>query len=178
VEITVVPVVLHPEARVRNGSLILADFAVLTSPQKLYDAIENVTKQRFESAINQIGGVNTMVLCDDGLALSLIDVVQVQTNMLSVLTRLRQLALHPGLVPANYMEQLLAQGDAPASAIKITPESKIRLQAILAQAIEDNEECPICFEVLFDPRITSCAHSFCLAWCVAPLFGSRVYPQT
>ena len=40
---------------------------------------------------------------------------------------------------------------------------KVRLQQVLAQAIEENEECPVCFEVLREPRITVCAHSFCLA---------------
>lgn len=92
-----------------------------------------------------------------------------QSNVLSMLTRLRQLALHPGLVPPNYLDQLRAADkdeDATASAIRLTPEDKVRLQDILAQGIEDNEECPICFSVLNEPRITSCAHMFCLAWCV------------
>lgn len=93
---------------------------------------------------------------------------QVHANVLSMLTRLRQLALHPGLVPANYVDQLRnvteneAAGTVPA--VQITPQNKIRLQAILAQGIEDNEECPICFDILNEPRITACAHMFCLAW--------------
>jgi SWI/SNF-related matrix-associated actin-dependent regulator of chromatin subfamily A3 len=32
------------------------------------------------------------------------------------------------------------------------------------QAIEDNEECPVCFGVIDDPRITVCSHRFCFAW--------------
>jgi SWI/SNF-related matrix-associated actin-dependent regulator of chromatin subfamily A3 len=48
--------------------------------------------------------------------------------------------------------------------IQITPEGKARLQSLLLQAIEDNEECPVCFGVLDDPRITACTHRFCLAW--------------
>ena len=88
-----------------------------------------------------------------------------------MLTRLRQLALHPGLLPSNYLEQLRATVEAEenmveAPAIQLTPEDKIRLQGMLAQAIEDNEECPICFGILENPRITSCSHSFCLAWLV------------
>lgn len=82
---------------------------------------------------------------------------------------MRQLALHPGLVPANYLEELRnadEDEDAPAKPVEITMQDKIRLQAVLAQAIEDNEECPICFGILDDPRITGCAHAFCLAWCV------------
>ena len=86
-----------------------------------------------------------------------------------MLTRLRQLALHPGLVPSNYVEQLRdgEEDDHTRPAIQITPQDKIRLQGILAKAIEDNEECPICFNIVTDPRITSCSHVFCLAWYVA-----------
>ena len=88
--------------------------------------------------------------------------------MLSMLTRLRQIALHPGLVPSNYLEQLQEseQLESEHSAIKITPELKERLQSQLAKLIEDNEECPICFGMLTDPRITSCTHAFCFAWLV------------
>ena len=83
---------------------------------------------------------------------------------------MRQLALHPGLIPANYLEQLRiaeeAGTDSVASqaSIQLKPEDKLRLQGILAQAIEDNEECPICFDILDQPRITSCSHMFCLPW--------------
>ena len=89
-----------------------------------------------------------------------------------MLTRLRQLVLHPGLVPANYLEKLklLSENENAADpnppAIKITPADKVRLQGLLAQVIEDNEECPICFGILAEPRITSCSHCFCLAWYV------------
>ena len=78
-------------------------------------------------------------------------VVQVTTNALSMLTRLRQLALHPGLIPADYAEQLLKadeEDDPNKAAQDITPAEKVRLQGLLAQAIEDNEECPVCFDVL------------------------------
>ena len=87
-----------------------------------------------------------------------------------MLTRLRQLALHPGLLPPNYLEKLkmtIENEDAAASnapAQQLTAADKVRLQGLLAQAIEDNEECPICFGVLAEPRITSCAHCDCLAW--------------
>lgn len=86
-----------------------------------------------------------------------------------MLTRLRQIVLHPGLIPANYLDQLKANDDissARGGAVQITPELKAKLEGLLLQAIEDNEECPICFGVITDPRITSCAHAFCLAWYV------------
>ena len=93
--------------------------------------------------------------------------MKVTTNALSMLTRLRQLALHPGLIPIDYAEQLLKadeEEDAGKAAQDITPEERVHLQALLAQAIEDNEECPVCMDVLNDPRITSCTHRYCLTW--------------
>ncbi|TFY76637.1 hypothetical protein EWM64_g7375, partial [Hericium alpestre] len=130
VEMTVVPVTLHPEAR------------------ELYETVEQLSKQRIEGMIDRLGGLGSFA---------------VSTNALSLLTRLRQIALHPGLVPADYVEQLKRSEEEGGPVIQITPEEKTRLQGILAQAIEDNEECPVCFGILDDPRITSCAHRFCLA---------------
>jgi SWI/SNF-related matrix-associated actin-dependent regulator of chromatin subfamily A3 len=94
-----------------------------------------------------------------------------QSNVLSMLTRMRQLALHPGLIPTNYLEDLRAMEDEsnPSPVAAVTLEEKNRLKSLLAQAIEDFEECPICFCVLNSPRITSCAHIFCLAWCACQL---------
>ncbi|KZT00465.1 uncharacterized protein LAESUDRAFT_553779 [Laetiporus sulphureus 93-53] len=140
VDVTVVPVSLTDQAR------------------ELYDAVEQLSKQRIDNLIQMHGSIHSAA---------------VQTNMLSLLTRLRQLALHPGLVPANYLEQLRiaeSNDDAPMSAIKLTPEDKIRLQNILAQGIEDNEECPICFDILNQPRITGCGHMFCLA-CISEVIS-------
>ena len=83
-----------------------------------------------------------------------------------MLTRLRQLVLHPGLIPANYLEQLkMSEDDGQARRIiQITPAERIRLQSMLFRAVEDNEECPICFGVLADPRITPCTHTYCFPW--------------
>ena len=84
-----------------------------------------------------------------------------------MLTRMRQIALHPGLVPANYLEELRAKdvNEGASKSIVITPADRTKLQYALAQAIEDCEECPVCFGVLpNDARITSCAHMFCLPW--------------
>lgn len=55
------------------------------------------------------------------------------------------------------------QGEA-GPRIPLTPELKKKLQATLARIVEDSEECPICLNTLSDPRITTCAHAFCLAW--------------
>lgn len=88
-----------------------------------------------------------------------------------MLTRLRQIALHPGLVPEDYLDQLRAKEDLNAvqGTVQITPELKTKLETLILQAIEDNEECPICFNVVTDPRITSCTHVFCLAWYARPI---------
>lgn len=84
-----------------------------------------------------------------------------------MLTRLRQVVLHPGLLPPNYLEQLRATEDNEETArvaLPVTQDQRHLLQSLLAKAIEDSEECPICFDVLNDPRITACSHSFCLVW--------------
>jgi len=116
-------------------------------------------------------------------------------NVLSLLTRMRQIALHPGLIPRSYLEQLRAMGEdsdkPPLPAIPVTPADRIRLQAILARAIEEREECPVCFDIrsftrsfsvayssnaymnmlsVNDPRITSCAHIFCLV-CISEVIS-------
>ncbi|KZT67187.1 hypothetical protein DAEQUDRAFT_407067 [Daedalea quercina L-15889] len=115
--------------------------------RELYDAVEELSSDRINNLVDKHGQNSAVVT----------------SNILSLLTRLRQIALHPGLVPRNYLEQLRiveAQEDAPVR--QLSAEDRIRLQALLARGIEDNEECPICFDILRDPRITSCAHMFCL----------------
>ncbi|KAF9470596.1 hypothetical protein BDN70DRAFT_888939 [Pholiota conissans] len=117
--------------------------------RRLYDEVEQVSKQCLENFMN--AGTGAMV----------------HSNVLSMLTRMRQIALHPGLVPANYLQELRnaeANDNSETVAAAITPAEKLGLQLLLAQAIEECEECPICFGVLpNDARITSCAHMFCLA---------------
>ena len=93
---------------------------------------------------------------------------QTQSNVLGMLTRLRQLALHPALVPMNYLQDLriahVNDDKVPAKITNLSAEDEARLQGLLARAIEDFEECPICFNVYQDPRITYCGHCFCFAW--------------
>ncbi|TFK44820.1 SNF2 family N-terminal domain-containing protein [Crucibulum laeve] len=116
--------------------------------RQLYDEVEQVSKQRFENFMNR--GATSVI----------------QSNVLSMLTRMRQIALHPDMVPPNYLEQLRAaeaNDDIPARVKPLSADSKLHLQGLLAQAIEDCEECPICFCILNEARITSCAHMFCLA---------------
>lgn len=83
---------------------------------------------------------------------------------------MRQIALHPGLIPNNYVEDLRGANDAAEdptpTQVQLTLEWKAKLQERLAQAVEECDECPICFTVPGDPRITTCAHVFCLPWFV------------
>jgi SWI/SNF-related matrix-associated actin-dependent regulator of chromatin subfamily A3 len=83
-----------------------------------------------------------------------------------MLTRLRQITLHPGLIPFDYLEQLRSQtgeleGVAAPSVHQISAQERQRLQDVLARTIEEMEECPICYDTLKEPRITTCAHVFC-----------------
>ncbi|KAF8556100.1 hypothetical protein OG21DRAFT_1506885 [Imleria badia] len=135
----------------------LVPVALSDEARTLYDAVELVSRQRVENLINQVGGMNSIVT----------------TNVLSMLTRLRQIALHPGLVPRDYVDKLRANEDinsSHGSAVQITPELKAKLETLILQAIEDNEECPVCFNVFTDPRITSCTHVFCLA-CISEVIA-------
>ncbi|KAG7446219.1 uncharacterized protein BT62DRAFT_103756 [Guyanagaster necrorhizus] len=134
VEMTLVPVTLHDDAR------------------ELYDEIERLSQQRLERFIAR-GEVNSM-----------------QSNVLSMLTRMRQIALHPGLVPCGYLDQLRSfvdsddLGSDSVPQVQLKPKDKARLQRLVLQAIEDSQECPICFDVPDNnnARITSCTHVFCL----------------
>lgn len=121
--------------------------------RELYDIIEQLSKDRIEGILNHPQSLSISV------------------NALSMLTRLRQLALHPGLIPRDYVDQLQRkEEDNNESMMPLTPEEKTRMQRLLLQAIEDDEECPVCFDVLKDPRITACSHWFCLA-CIAEVLS-------
>ncbi|KAF8342156.1 SNF2 family N-terminal domain-containing protein [Cantharellus anzutake] len=134
VEMTTVKVTLDPETR------------------KLYDELESTSRDRFSRHMRGQHDPNR---------------IQVPFNALAMLTRLRQLALHPALVPRSYLEELTLQNMEDEntnghSSVSLSHEDRRRLQNLLFQFAEDNEECAICFDVLRDPRITPCAHAFCL----------------
>ncbi|KAK2463186.1 hypothetical protein APHAL10511_004841 [Amanita phalloides] len=112
--------------------------------RQLYDEVEASARRRLRAILRE--GANTMA----------------QANALSMLTRLRQLALHPSLIPQGYIEELKRE-DTSTCQGALGPEGKYRLQQLLAQAIEDCEECPICYSPFNEPRITSCSHMYCLS---------------
>ncbi|KAJ6594021.1 SNF2 family N-terminal domain-containing protein [Mycena capillaripes] len=127
--------------------MIIVPVALSNEARAMYDEVEQLSKKRVEAYMR-----NNSTLA--------------QSNVLSLLTRMRQLVLHTGLIPQTYIEELKAEdrldGKTRVKAMIVTPADKLRLQSKLAQAIEEVEECPICFNILEEPRITSCAHIFCL----------------
>ncbi|GAW05450.1 snf2 family [Lentinula edodes] len=134
------PLVPLPPVEIIKIPVTLSDEA-----RSLYEEVERLSGQKFEALMH--GDSHAMM----------------QSNALSMLTRMRQLALHPALLPRDYLEQLKQIDVGKSNNIDLTPESKQRLQARLSQAIEECEECPICFSVPVEAeiKITSCAHVFC-----------------
>lgn len=109
------------------------------------------------------------------------DELPVGVNVLSMLTRLRQIALDRNLIPTNYLQDLRAaikashQQQAGVHHVhtqQVSPEEKERLQQLLEQAIKDDEECPVCFDPLTNPRITPCSHYFCLL-CISEVINRQ-----
>lgn len=43
----------------------------------------------------------------------------------------------------------------------VSPEDLVALHTRLFQAIQDSEECSVCFDTLNNPRILPCSHYFC-----------------
>lgn len=161
-----IPVALHDEARVRR----YAPFSNWAHVNMFSNCTKKSSSSR--SSALRISWIEATILWYVSYFI-LIYIswlkFQVQSNVLSMLTRMRQLALHPGLIPTNYLEELQADDtdDDTPKQVAVTPEEKARLQCLLVQAIEEYQECPICFGILNEPRITSCTHMFCLPWSVS-----------
>ncbi|KAF9024848.1 hypothetical protein BDZ89DRAFT_1068783 [Hymenopellis radicata] len=139
--------------------MTLVPVALHDDARELYDEVENLSKQRIQGYISR-GEAKSM-----------------QSNVLSMLTRMRQISLHPGLVPKNYIDELRAMLDSDDKSkprVALRPEDKARLQSQLLQAIEDSEECPICLDVpdSANARITSCAHVFCIQ-CITEILSRQ-----
>ncbi|KAG8762795.1 hypothetical protein FRC11_007751 [Ceratobasidium sp. 423] len=100
--------------------------------RRIYGLVEALSRQRFMEMANasQDGG-------------------HVPNAVLGLLTRMRQIALHPGLVPYDYLQQLQSGeqyggNDLPLpQSVNISPQEKARLQNILFHAEEDSEETSV-----------------------------------
>lgn len=135
--------------------------------QHLYDEIEQLSRRRLENFISESGVTTAVNSPLNPFSIGADIHLKAQSNALSMLTRLRQIALHPGLVPASFLNDLRSASTNEkyvSQPVVLTPAERIRLQEVLAQAIEDSEECPICMDILNNPRISSCGHMFCLIW--------------
>ncbi|KAM6502461.1 SNF2 family N-terminal domain containing protein, partial [Amanita muscaria] len=137
------PLIKLPPVEMIRMSVNLNDEA-----RRLYEEVEALAQQKLRTMLAQAVNINR----------------NVQANALAMLTRLRQLALHPGLIPENYIDELKAEdGQTAQLPTVLTQEEKHHLEAMVSKAIEDCEECPICIGLLNQPRITPCGHVFCLS---------------
>lgn len=77
--------------------------------------------------------------------------------LLEALLRLRQICNHKQLCGSR----LKGTADiAGKSVLEPTHDNIIALQILLQAAVDADEECPICFEKLHNPRITLCKHIY------------------
>ena len=80
-------------------------------------------------------------------------------NLLERLLRMRQICNHTQLCGADRIQEIEARlaeigNEGPSD------EMRSLLQEILQLAIDSQEDCPICLDVLHNPRITICRHVF------------------
>ncbi|WVQ99528.1 hypothetical protein IAU59_006664 [Kwoniella sp. CBS 9459] len=117
--------------------------------RKLYDEILEGSRRKFQEAMRTGEGT---------------------ANVLSMLTRMRQLCLSAELVPQSFIDDLrrpLANHATSTKEIAISSmpaEKKDELIKKLRQYVEDDTECGVCYdEEAFGKRpcITDCGHAFC-----------------
>jgi SWI/SNF-related matrix-associated actin-dependent regulator of chromatin subfamily A3 len=82
--------------------------------------------------------------------------------------------IHP--VCAQDLRKAAPQDDHPHAIGDLTKEEKTRLRNHLYRVIQDNEECPVCFDELKNGRILPCNHFFCLE-CITGVSVSYGIPR-
>ncbi|WWC94582.1 hypothetical protein V866_001429 [Kwoniella sp. B9012] len=132
--------------------------------RKVYDEILEGSRQRFQEAMETGQGT---------------------ANVLSMLTRMRQLCLSAQLVPQSFLDDLRRPvpkaPTGPAISISsLTPEKKEELIAKLRQYVEEDTECGVCYdeaEFVKRPCITDCGHAFCYPCIERVLLSAPLCPM-
>jgi SWI/SNF-related matrix-associated actin-dependent regulator of chromatin subfamily A3 len=94
------------------------------------------------------------------------DAVEAYRFLLEILLRLRQACNHWKMCGEGRFEYLLQEGAVP----DLTIENSKALQQMLQIAVDNQEDCPICMDMLTDPVITVCTHIFCFQ-CIEKTIG-------
>ncbi|OXG23958.1 DNA repair protein Rad5 [Cryptococcus neoformans Tu259-1] len=132
--------------------------------RKVYEEVLEHSKTRFEETLRTGEGA---------------------ANVLSMLTRMRQLCLSLELIPQSFLDEIRAppasrNGASPTSIASLSNEETEALVKRLRQFVDDETECGICMdEVEFakDPAITDCGHPFCLPCIERVITGQGLCPM-